>query len=92
VHTVVQHTSRCSFLEEAPEPLVLLRQLFQVSFKLLHCVVLVLCAVLQVCADTQVGNNMIRGVSGGQRKRVTTGEVGVSGQQTVAAGPPAGGL
>jgi hypothetical protein len=40
--------------------------------------VLVLYPVLQVCADTQVGNQMIRGVSGGQRKRVTTGEVGVS--------------
>lgn len=30
---------------------------------------------LQVCADTIVGNQMLRGVSGGQRKRVTTGEV-----------------
>lgn len=29
---------------------------------------------LEVCADTIVGNNMLRGVSGGQRKRVTTGE------------------
>ncbi|KAL8118558.1 hypothetical protein AgCh_016181 [Apium graveolens] len=30
---------------------------------------------LDVCADTIVGNQMIRGVSGGQRKRVTTGEM-----------------
>lgn len=30
---------------------------------------------LEVCADTIVGNQMLRGVSGGQRKRVTTGEV-----------------
>ncbi|KAI4350302.1 hypothetical protein L6164_004770 [Bauhinia variegata] len=30
---------------------------------------------LEVCADTMVGNAMIRGVSGGQRKRVTTGEM-----------------
>lgn len=28
---------------------------------------------LDVCSDTIVGNDMIRGVSGGQRKRVTTG-------------------
>uniref|UniRef100_K3X547 ABC transporter domain-containing protein n=1 Tax=Globisporangium ultimum (strain ATCC 200006 / CBS 805.95 / DAOM BR144) TaxID=431595 RepID=K3X547_GLOUD len=30
---------------------------------------------LQVCQDTIIGNAMIRGVSGGQRKRVTTGEM-----------------
>ncbi|GLT73000.1 hypothetical protein SLA2020_448900 [Shorea laevis] len=30
---------------------------------------------LDVCADTIVGNNMIRGISGGQKKRVTTGEM-----------------
>ncbi|KAK7245300.1 hypothetical protein RIF29_40139 [Crotalaria pallida] len=30
---------------------------------------------LEICADTFVGNAMIRGVSGGQRKRVTTGEM-----------------
>jgi hypothetical protein len=27
----------------------------------------------QVCSETQIGNDMIRGVSGGQKKRVTTG-------------------
>ncbi|KAK7396464.1 hypothetical protein VNO78_17497 [Psophocarpus tetragonolobus] len=30
---------------------------------------------LEVCADTIVGNALIRGISGGQRKRVTTGEM-----------------
>lgn len=28
---------------------------------------------LDVCSETVVGNDMLRGVSGGQRKRVTTG-------------------
>ncbi|KAK9923257.1 hypothetical protein M0R45_031687 [Rubus argutus] len=28
-----------------------------------------------MCADTMVGNEMLRGISGGQRKRVTTGEM-----------------
>ncbi|PPR89861.1 hypothetical protein GOBAR_AA30819 [Gossypium barbadense] len=30
---------------------------------------------LDICADTLVGNEMLRGISGGQRKRVTTGEM-----------------
>ncbi|KAJ6414598.1 hypothetical protein OIU84_003573 [Salix udensis] len=30
---------------------------------------------LEVCADIIVGNEMVRGISGGQRKRVTTGEM-----------------
>ncbi|XP_017215242.1 pleiotropic drug resistance protein 1-like [Daucus carota subsp. sativus] len=30
---------------------------------------------LEICADTVVGSEMIRGISGGQRKRVTTGEM-----------------
>ena len=28
---------------------------------------------LEICADTVIGNAMKRGVSGGQKKRVTTG-------------------
>ncbi|BAS72419.1 Os01g0516900 [Oryza sativa Japonica Group] len=30
---------------------------------------------LHICADTLVGNDMARGISGGQRKRVTIGEI-----------------
>ncbi|PAN11968.1 hypothetical protein PAHAL_2G232600 [Panicum hallii] len=30
---------------------------------------------LDICADTIVGNNMLRGISGGQKKRVTTAEM-----------------
>lgn len=30
---------------------------------------------LDICADTTVGDEMLRGISGGQRKRVTTGEM-----------------
>ncbi|KAL6779276.1 hypothetical protein ACKKBG_A11655 [Auxenochlorella protothecoides x Auxenochlorella symbiontica] len=33
---------------------------------------------LDTCSDTLVGNQMLRGISGGQRKRLGTGEVGVS--------------
>ena len=29
---------------------------------------------LEVCADTLIGDEMIRGISGGQRKRVTAGK------------------
>lgn len=32
---------------------------------------------LDICADTIVGNEMLRGISGGQRKRVTTGIVSI---------------
>ncbi|PIN16189.1 Pleiotropic drug resistance proteins (PDR1-15), ABC superfamily [Handroanthus impetiginosus] len=38
---------------------------------------------LDVCADTLVGNEMLRGVSGGQRKRVTTGEMVVGPRKTL---------
>ncbi|KAK9150152.1 hypothetical protein Syun_008461 [Stephania yunnanensis] len=38
---------------------------------------------LEACADTIVGNDMIRGVSGGQRKRLTTGEMIVGPRKTL---------
>ncbi|KAK9065935.1 hypothetical protein SSX86_015337 [Deinandra increscens subsp. villosa] len=38
---------------------------------------------LDVCSDTVVGNDMLRGISGGQRKRVTTGEMVVGPRKTL---------
>ncbi|KAI5058624.1 hypothetical protein GOP47_0026794 [Adiantum capillus-veneris] len=38
---------------------------------------------LDACADTIVGDNMMRGVSGGQKKRVTTGEMLVGPTRTL---------
>lgn len=38
---------------------------------------------LDVCSETLIGNDQIRGVSGGQRKRVTTGELLVSPKKTL---------
>ncbi|XP_061347196.1 ABC transporter G family member 31-like isoform X2 [Gastrolobium bilobum] len=38
---------------------------------------------LDVCSETIVGNEMLRGVSGGQRKRVTTGEMIVGPRKTL---------
>ncbi|CAK9221411.1 unnamed protein product [Sphagnum troendelagicum] len=38
---------------------------------------------LEFCADTLVGNDMLRGISGGQKKRVTTGEMVVGPKKTL---------
>ncbi|KAH7438824.1 hypothetical protein KP509_04G032700 [Ceratopteris richardii] len=38
---------------------------------------------LEICADTLVGGDMRRGVSGGQKKRVTTGEMMVGPKKTL---------
>ncbi|XP_024525813.1 ABC transporter G family member 31 [Selaginella moellendorffii] len=38
---------------------------------------------LEICADTVVGSDMLRGVSGGQKKRVTTGEMIVGPKKTL---------
>ncbi|CAI0399920.1 unnamed protein product [Linum tenue] len=38
---------------------------------------------IDVCADTLVGNDMLRGISGGQKKRVTTGEMIVGPRKTL---------
>ncbi|KAI3678493.1 hypothetical protein L6452_37788 [Arctium lappa] len=38
---------------------------------------------LDVCSETVVGNDMVRGISGGQRKRVTTGEMVVGPRKTL---------
>ncbi|KAH9560799.1 hypothetical protein CY35_06G126700 [Sphagnum magellanicum] len=38
---------------------------------------------LDICADTVVGSEMLRGISGGQRKRVTTGEMVAGAKKTL---------
>ena len=38
---------------------------------------------LDICSETIVGNEMYRGISGGQRKRVTTGEMAVGPRKTL---------
>uniref|UniRef100_A0A7N0U8F5 ABC transporter domain-containing protein n=1 Tax=Kalanchoe fedtschenkoi TaxID=63787 RepID=A0A7N0U8F5_KALFE len=38
---------------------------------------------LEICADTLIGNPIIRGISGGQKKRVTTGEMLVGPAKTL---------
>ncbi|XP_057870080.2 ABC transporter G family member 35 [Cryptomeria japonica] len=38
---------------------------------------------LDICSDIKIGNAMVRGISGGQRKRVTTGEMIVSPMKTL---------
>ena len=43
---------------------------------------------LQECKDTLVGDDIIRGVSGGQRKRVTTGQLPFPPPPFVFALPP----
>eukprot|EP00884_Botryococcus_braunii_P004769 jgi/Botrbrau1/14293/Bobra.0369s0007.1 len=38
---------------------------------------------LETCAETLIGNDMVRGISGGQRKRVSTGEMVVGPKKTL---------
>eukprot|EP00882_Tetradesmus_deserticola_P023137 GHRQ01025175.1.p1 GENE.GHRQ01025175.1~~GHRQ01025175.1.p1 ORF type:complete len:178 (-),score=50.39 GHRQ01025175.1:535-1068(-) len=58
------------------------RQFGRLHCKLLLCTQCCL-ACLQVCADTVVGGGLLCGVSGGQRKRVTTGELMVGPAKTL---------
>ena len=52
---------------KVPQQLYPIYQLFEVtSLQVLG---------LEVCADTIVGDQMVRGISGGQKKRVTTGKL-----------------
>ena len=46
---------------------------------------------LDICADTLIGNEIIQGISGGQKKRVTAGEMIVS-SKTVIPWPRCQGL
>lgn len=47
---------------------------------------------LDICSETMLGNEMVRGVSGGQKKRVTTGQShplpGSAVQQSCFSPPP----
>ncbi|KAI3697943.1 hypothetical protein L6452_31049 [Arctium lappa] len=47
---------------------------------------------LEICRDTIVGNQMIRGISGGQKKRLTTGEMIVGPTKTLFMDEIASGL
>ncbi|KAK8994791.1 hypothetical protein V6N11_045862 [Hibiscus sabdariffa] len=52
-------------------------------FKGYHCCLLLKLLGLDICKDTIVGDEMHRGVSGGQKKRVTTGEMIVGPTKTL---------
>ncbi|RZC82270.1 hypothetical protein C5167_045059 [Papaver somniferum] len=52
----------------------------QESSMVTDCVIKIL--GLDICSDTMVGGAMVRGISGGQKKRVTTGEMVVGPEKT----------
>lgn len=45
----------------------------EITINEFNCLKILQILGLEICADTLVGDEMLRGISGGEKKRVTTG-------------------
>lgn len=72
-------------IEPDPAVAVYMHALSKAGHQHLYTDIAIKALGLETCADTPVGNAMLRGVSGGQKKRVTTGEIFVGPSNTLFA-------